>query len=70
MKPSVAFKIGDQVRLSELGRLNFPQSPDRRGKVVRVGDTPTRYRVQWNGRATSEYIYWMYLELDEAPRAR
>ena len=69
MKPSVAFKIGDQVRLSELGRLSFAKTPERRGTVVRVAETQTRYRVHWEGQKTAEYIYWTYLEPDDTPRA-
>jgi hypothetical protein len=64
MKDCPAFKIGDQVRLSELGRLSFSKSPDRRGRVVRVASTQTRYRVQWQGQVTAEYVHWTYLELD------
>jgi hypothetical protein len=67
MKTSVAFKIGDQVRLSELGRLTF-QNVLIAAKVVRVGDTPASYRV-WNGDQLPS-TYWMYLELDDARRAR
>ena len=69
MKPSVAFEIGDQVRLSKLGQTSFARTPDRRGKVVRVAETRTRYRVQWEGQAGAEYIHWTYLELDDAPGA-
>jgi hypothetical protein len=70
MKPDVAFRIGDRVRLSKLGRTSFAKTPDRRGTIVRVGGTQTRYRVQWDGQATAEYIYWTYLEFDGAPGAR
>jgi hypothetical protein len=41
------FAIGDCVKLSELGRLSFSKSPNRRGTVVRIAPTQTRYRVQW-----------------------
>ena len=68
MKPRVALKVGDQVRLSKLGQTSFARTPDRRGTVVRIAETTTRYRVQWDGQAGSEYIHWTYLELDDAPR--
>ena len=67
MRAITAFKPGDQVRLSELGRLSFSKSPNRRGSVVRVASTQTRYRVRWEGQTTAEYVHWTYLELDAGP---
>jgi hypothetical protein len=67
MRDVAPFKIGDQVRLSDLGRLSFSKSPNRRGRVVRVASTQTRYRVQWQGQVTAEYVHWTYLELDAGP---
>ncbi len=56
------FAIGDCVKLSELGRLSFSKSPDRRGTVVRIAPSQTRCRVQWEGQVTAEYVHWSYLE--------
>jgi hypothetical protein len=70
VKPNIYFRIGDQVRLSALGRSSFAKSPDRRGQIVRIAETKTRYRVQWDGHVGSEYIHWTYLELDDEASAR
>ena len=60
------FGIGQRVKLSESGRLKFPKTQNRRGTVIRIAPTQTRYRVHWEGQATAEYIYWGYLELAES----
>lgn len=69
MKPKREFAVGDRVRLTEVGRLSFSKSPNRLGTIIRAGATQSRYRVQWDGQATAEYIHWTYLELDDNARA-
>jgi hypothetical protein len=64
------FDIGDCVKLSEPGRLKFAKTPNRRGTIIRIAPTRTRYRVQWEGQATAEYIHWSYLERSEVMNRR
>jgi hypothetical protein len=59
-----ALGIGDRVRLSDQGRKSFMRTPDRRGTVVSVSSTQTRYRVRWDGQTGAEFIHRTYLESD------
>ena len=59
------FRIGDRVRLSQLGRQRMPRNKRTTAKVVGYGRSDTRIRVVFDGTAYPVSIHASYLELDQ-----
>jgi len=57
------FKIGDRVRLSELGRTRYPHM-SRSGTVVGYSNYATSVRIQFDGRQHYTLIHTSYVEKD------
>jgi hypothetical protein len=56
------FKVGDRVRLNELGR-SRSRNQHRQGHVVgSILRSHTRLRVQWDGLKTPTIVHIAYLE--------
>lgn len=64
MREGPDFKVGDRVRLSELGR-SKSRNGDRKGVVVGLSKSGTQYRVQWDGLKERGLIHVSFLEHDE-----
>jgi len=58
------FRIGDKVRLSELGKARMPRNRATTAKVVGYGRTDTRVRIVFDGSAYPISIHVSYLEWD------
>ena len=62
VRPAGPFNIGNDVRLSELGRLRCP-TMDRPGKVVGFSNRTPAVLVQFDGRRSIAVLHPSYLEL-------
>lgn len=58
------FRIGDRVRLSQLGRQRMPRNKSTTARVVGYGRSDTRIRVVFDGSAYPVSIHVSYLERD------
>lgn len=58
------FRVGERVRLSELGRERMPRSKSITAKVVGYGRSDTRIRVVFDGSSYPISIHVSYLERD------
>jgi len=58
------FRIGQRVRLNELGRQRMPRSQSTTAVVVGHGQTESRIRVRFHGSANPISIHVSYLERD------
>ena len=59
------FRIGDRVRLSELGRQRMPRNKTTTAKVVGFGRSDTRIRIVFDGSRYPVSIHFSYLERDQ-----
>lgn len=59
------FRIGERVRLSELGKQRMPRSKSKTAEVVGYGRSDTRIRVVFDGAAYPVSIHVSYLERDK-----
>src|SRR5579859_5404699 len=57
------FNIGDDVCLSELGRLRCPKMDPRPGKVIGFSSRTAAVRVLFEGRRSAAILHPSYLEL-------
>lgn len=57
------FKIGDRVRLSELGRTRYPHM-SKSGTVVGYSNYATSVRIQFDGRQHCTLIHTSYVDKD------
>jgi hypothetical protein len=55
------FKVGDRVRLSELGRSRSWRMPDVAGKVIGFSGRATSVKVIFKGRTTPTTLHVSYL---------
>lgn len=60
----VYFRIGDRVRLSELGKKRMTRNRATTAKVVGYGRTDTRVRILFDGSSYPVSIHVSYLERD------
>ena len=58
------FRIGDRVRLNELGRERMPRNRAATAKVVGFGRSDTRIRIVFDGSKYPVSIHISYLERD------
>jgi hypothetical protein len=58
------FRIGDRVRLSELGRERMPRNRATTAKVVGFGRSDTRIRIVFDGSKYPVSIHVSYLKRD------
>jgi hypothetical protein len=58
------FRIGDRVRLSELGRQRMPRNRATTAKVVGFGRSDTRIRIIFDGSRYPVSLHASYLEKD------
>ena len=58
------FRIGDRVRLNELGRGRMPRNRAATAKVVGFGRSDTRIRIVFDGSKYPVSIHVSYLERD------
>jgi hypothetical protein len=59
------FRLGDRVRLSEIGKKHYPRTPNRCGTVVAVGGRMSSGRiltVLFDGNTTPTRLYRSYVE--------
>jgi hypothetical protein len=56
------FRVGERVRLSDLGRQRMPRSKATSAKVVGFGRSETRIRVVFDGSTYPVSIHISYLE--------
>ncbi|WP_143278245.1 hypothetical protein [Bradyrhizobium sp. UFLA03-84] len=60
------FRIGDKVRLSQLGANRIKKAPSKTGRVVGAGKTSRRaFRVLFDGMRFPVSLHQSYLELDD-----
>lgn len=59
------YRVGDRVRLSELGKERMPRSKATTAKVVGYGRSDTRIRVVFDGSAYPVSVHVSYLERDQ-----
>lgn len=59
------FRVGDRVRLSELGRTRMTRTRTGTAKVVGFGRSETTIRVVFDGSSYPVSIHVSYLELDK-----
>jgi hypothetical protein len=59
------FRVGDRVRLSQLGQQRMPHNKGTKAKVVGYGRSDTRIRVVFDGSAYPISIHASYLEIDK-----
>jgi hypothetical protein len=60
------FRIGDQVRLSELGATRLKKAPSKTGRVVGAGTaSKLAVRVLFDGMRCPVSLHQSYLELDD-----
>ena len=59
------FRIGDRVRLSELGKQRMPRNRATTAKVVGYGRSDTRIRIVFDGSSYPVSIHVSYLERDK-----
>ncbi|HKU05375.1 MAG TPA: hypothetical protein VJR30_04835 [Bradyrhizobium sp.] len=59
------FRIGDRVRLSELGKSRMTRSRAKKAKVVGFGRTETTIRVVFDQSSYPVTIHASYLEKDK-----
>lgn len=64
MSEEEPFRIGERVRLSELGRQRLPRNRATTAVVVGYGRTDSRVRVRFTGSANPVSIHVSYLERD------
>jgi hypothetical protein len=73
-KTQQAFKIGDRICFSQLGRDRFKKNPDRVGTVTGYSRSAGAVQILFDGRKSSTIIHTTYLqpssegELDEAKK--
>ena len=58
------FRIGDRVRLSQLGKERMPRNKSATAKVVGFGRSDTRIRIVFDGSRYPVSIHMSYLERD------
>lgn len=58
------FRIGERVRLSELGRQRMPRNRSTTAVVIGYGRTDSRVRVRFTGSTNPVSIHVSYLERD------
>jgi hypothetical protein len=58
------FKVGDRVRLSELGK-SRSKAPSRKGVVTGMAKSSSQLWVHWDGLKLAQVIHRSYLEADE-----
>jgi hypothetical protein len=58
------FRIGDRVRLSQLGKDRMPRNKSTTAKVVGFGRSDTRIRIVFDGSRYPVSIHTSYLERD------
>lgn len=58
------FRVGDRVRLSQLGRERMPRNKSTTAKVVGFGRSDTRIRIIFDGSRYPVSIHTSYLERD------
>jgi hypothetical protein len=61
----IELRVGERVKLSELGRRRFTEDIERRGKVLALSATGTSYRVRWRNHKSAEFLHWSYLTRDD-----
>jgi hypothetical protein len=50
-------KVGDRVKLSEVGRYSFfPDNPERHGTIIKESSKPKAVRVLWDGRKSDQLV--------------
>lgn len=59
-----SFRIGDRVRLSELGKKRMTRNRTTTAKVVGYGRVDTRVRILFDGSSYPVSIHVSYLERD------
>lgn len=59
------YRVGDRVRLSELGKERMPRNKATTAKVVGYGRSDTRIRVVFDGSAYPVSVHVSYLERDQ-----
>lgn len=59
------FRVGDRVRLSELGRKRMTRNKATTAKVVGFGRTDSRVRIIFDGSSYPVSIHVSYLERDK-----
>jgi len=59
------FRIGDRVRLSELGRQRMPRNKTTTAKVVGFGRSDTRIRIVFDGSRHPVSLHVSYLEREQ-----
>jgi hypothetical protein len=67
MKPN--YRIGDRVRLSELGQ-RAARKPNRAGTIFGISKTGSQYRVKWDDAKFPQLIHGHYLELEGRPNLK
>ena len=58
------FRVGERVRLSELGRQRMPRNRATTAIVIGYGQTESRVRVRFHGSTSPVSIHVSYLERD------
>ena len=58
------FRVGERVRLSELGRQRMPRNKATAAKVVGFGRSDTRIRIVFDGSKYPVSVHVSYLERD------
>jgi hypothetical protein len=69
MKPAgrriTQFRVGDRIRLSELGRSRAPKAKVQTGVIVKLpGPSAGGIQVMFDGNRTTTRIHPSYIELD------
>jgi hypothetical protein len=59
-----SLRVGDRVRLSELGRQRMPRNRATTAKVVGFGRSDTRIRIIFDGSRYPVSLHVSYLEKD------
>lgn len=59
-----SLRVGDRVRLSELGRQRMPRNRATTAKVVGFGRSDTRIRIVFDGSRYPVSLHVSYLEKD------
>jgi hypothetical protein len=58
------FRVGDRVKLSDLGMQRMPRNKSTTAKVVGFGRSDTRIRIVFDGSRYPVSIHTSYLERD------